>query len=611
MSAYRSATAKHSSDGGGEDTSGHLLGLNYPKVKTAVDHNSDPAYILASLAALPAFPASSTSPPATPALTLPSAQQPSLVPLPATLLPPLPTAIPDACPPLIFSLLSSASALLLSCHLSQCRAALDDAALLLASPQVWDGLDERRWKQAVAEDRRRREEWDEHERRSVAAADTKAPQRPTKLQLADGDGVASIAEEEEAEDKSEGDGTSHSNAATSEAEVTIAAAQPSAVAAVPTQPADIPTLSPVTQLVFNIYFPLCYAQLAQAEDKQHDALLLNWKAWLAHEQYAHEQERGREEERLRGEEAQRRARGASATEDDDDSDSSSSTGASALSTAPTVHCHTIRPFTLPSPLSAAVLYCLGLSALHLRCWQGGLRAFGVAFRVQSATIERSTREFVDVASSMHNIALCLGYAGDGGSGGWTAAWQWMSAAEELMVARLPATHPRLLQLRANLSAIAPLRASLQSDGMRAMMSGIEEARRQKEVDAELLRASKAKKGAKKSADQPAPPASTAAAAAAALSGRRSEWPVVEGFRQDGNFFQQPKAEEAKEAPAAAAGGEGSGVAVQQEQPVWLRRWTVEMTPYEKMLVDSRKAAGGPAEGKKAKAAKGGKKAKAK
>ena len=209
---------------------------------------------------------------------------------------------------------------------------------------------------------------------------------------------------------------------------------------------------------------------------------------------------------------------------------------------------------------------------------------------------------------MHNIALCLGCAGDtASSGGWTAAWQWMKASEELMVARLPATHPRLLQLRANLTAITPLRASLQPDGMRTMMAGMDEAKRQKEAEAELVRTSKAKKGAKKAAsEQPTP--QSASTAAALLTGKKSDWPVIEGFGQDGNWFQQPKAEESKEAVSAAATG-GDGPGGSKEQQVWLRRWTVETTPYEKMLVDSKRAAGGAAEGKKAKAGKGAKKGK--
>ena len=609
MSAYRSATGKHSSDGNGEDNSGHLLGLNYPKEKKLVDHNSDPSYILVSLASLPAFPSSQPSQPSSTSAPSTSSTRPSLVPLPVTLTPPLRAAIPDACPELLFSLLSSASTHLLSSNLAAARAALDDAALLLASPQVWDGLTRENWKELVAEDRRKRDEWDEYERRSIAAVDMKEAQRPTKLQLADGDTVPSIAEEdgggkEEGEKEAEADtaGTADSSAAVLS----------SAASAIPSQPSDIPSLSPITQLIFNMYFPLRYAQLAQAEGKHQNALLLHWKAWLAHEQYVSEQERGREEERRRGEEAQRRARGVSAAEDDDDNDSNSAKGASASSTTPTIHCHIMRPFTFPSPLSATVLYCLGLSALHLRSWQAGLRAFGVAFRVQCATIERSTREFVDVASTMHNIALCLGWAGDDSNGGWTAAWQWMKAAEELMVARLPATHPRLLQLRANLTAITPLRASLQPDNMRSMMDGMSEAKRQKDAEAELLKAAKAKKGAKKgTADQPTqlPTASSSSAATTAASGKKSEWPIIEGFGADGNWFQQPRVEESKEAVAAATSGEG--VVGQKEQQVWLRRWTVEMTPYEKMLMDGRKAAGGAADGKKAKAGKGAKKGKAK
>ena len=217
-----------------------------------------------------------------------------------------------------------------------------------------------------------------------------------------------------------------------------------------------------------------------------------------------------------------------------------------------------------------------------------------------------------MASTMHNIAVCMGSAGDGSSstgGGWAAAWQWMKASEELMVARLPATHPRLLQLRANLSAITPLRASLQPDAMRTMMDGMDEARRQKEAEAEVLRASKAKKGGKKGAADPAPPSSSVSAAAVALlSGKKSEWPVIEGFGQDGNFFQQPPVEESKEAVVAAP---VEGAIVKKDEQAWLRRWTVETTPYEKMLVDSKKAAGGAADGKKAKAGKGAKKGKAK
>ena len=608
MSAYRATTGKHSSDGNGEDNSGHLLGLNYPKEKPVIDHNNDPTYILASLAALPTFPTAQPQlQPAARSTSMSAASQPSLVPLPVTLNPPLPAAVPDACPQLLFSLLTAASSHSLSSQLVQARAALDDAALLLASPQVWDGLTEENWKDLVADDRRKRDEWDEYERRSITATDTKEPQRPAKLQLADGDAVATIAEEDG--DKEGGDKTVDAEAAGAIGGGGAVQAS-AAVAAIPLQPADIPVLSPITQLVFNMYFPLCYAQLSQAQGDHQDALLLHWKAWLAHERYVAEQEKGREEERKRGEEAQRRARGVSAAEDDDDSDSGSSKGASASSATPTVHCHTIRPFTFPSPLSATVLYCLGLSALHMRSWQGGLRAFGVAFRVQCATIERSKREFVDVASTMHNIALCLGCAADGsGGGGWTAAWQWMKASEELMAARLPATHPRLLQLRANLTAIAPLRASLQSDGMRAMMDGMDEAKRQKDAEAELVRAAKAKKGAKKGSAAEQPPQQTAVSTTAVLSGAKSEWPIIDGFGQDGNWFQQPKVEEVKEAVAAADGD--SAAVTRREQQVWLRRWTVETTAYERMLVDSRKAAGGAPEGKKAKAGKGAKKGKAK
>ena len=482
--------------------------------------------------------------------------------------------MPDACPPLLFSLLSTASTRLLSCHYVDARAALDDAALLLASPQVWDGLTESNWKELVAEDKRKRDEWDEYERRSIAATDTKEPQRPAKLQIADGDAVASIAED--AAEKEDGEKTTDADA-TGAADSPVAA-QASIAAPTPSQPADIPTLSPITQLIFNIYFPLCYAQLAQAEGNEHDALLLHWKAWLAHEDYVTQQERGKEEERKRGEEAQRRARGVSAAEDDDNNDSPTThtPGTPSTSSAsPRAHAHAMQPLTFPSPLSAAVLCCLGLSALHLRCWVGGLRAFGVAYRVQCMTVERAAAEFVDVASTMHNIAVCLGCAGgDGGSGGgWAAAWQWMKAAEELMAARLPATHPRLLQLRANLAAITPLRASLQPDAMRTMMDGMDEAKRQKDAAAELLRAAKAKKGAKKGAEQPPPPPTTIspATAAAPLSGKKSDWPIIDGFGADGNWFQQPRAEEVKEAVVAAAVQEGSMAVVRKEEQVWLRR----------------------------------------
>ena len=172
---------------------------------------------------------------------------------------------------------------------------MDDAALLVASPQVWDGLTDSNWKETVAEDKRRRDEWDEFERRSITAASVKEPQRPTKLQIADGDAAVATIPEEEGGEKEDGEKTTDALAPTADTDTPVAV-QASSAAAVPSQPSDIPTLSPITQLIFNIYFPLCYAQLAQAEGNEQDALLLHWKAWLAHEQYVTEQEKGAEEE---------------------------------------------------------------------------------------------------------------------------------------------------------------------------------------------------------------------------------------------------------------------------------------------------------------------------
>jgi len=86
----------------------------------------------------------------------------------------------------------------------------------------------------------------------------------------------------------------------------------------------------------------------------------------------------------------------------------------------------------------------------------------------------------------------------------------------------------------------------------------------------------------------------------------STYPPIRGFNTDATLFQQippaPENEESKESLTSILKIPG---ATGNEEPLWLRSWTVQPTEYEKLVLSSMKEKSGKGEGKsKAKKAKG-------
>ena len=624
MSAYRASSSSnkpsssyhHSAgDGGGGDelNNAALLGLNYPKEKTVVNYDIDTAYILRSLSTLPPFPFPTLPSPSPPqasssssssALLKPAA---SLVLIPLSLEPPLPSYVPDTLIPAIYSHIAAYRSLLSSSHYEQARAELEAAEALLSHPEIWDEVvNGRPWREALEADRKRRADWEEYalQREKAGAAQ---PQRPAKLAVADADAAMSSITEEAAEGA---EGASAADAAGAEQAVADGDAVSASVShrassAQPEPPAEIPQLQAATRLVWGCYLPLCWAELSRHEGKDEAALISSWRAWLAHDGFVQGEWKGQEEEK-RAEE--RRQRGASVADEEDEQGDDGKGGkqAGALSataaSAPSVHA--MQPFTFPSPLSAAVLASLAVSAYRLHEHRAALLAFHAALTVLAATTPPASSSpsylSVDLSSLLNNIGCSLTRLSPPHP---SLAFSYLTAAEESLAARLASHHPRLEAVRLNLSKLEGQRGGVADCGMRAMMDGMRDALQSRAAEAEAVKLSKVKKPAgKKPADAAAasPPGSSGGAMKApAASGSGSAYAAIEGFGSDAAFFQQAKAGEEEKVAEAQQG----------EEALWLRGWKVELSEYEKLIVAS--LASGADTGGKGKKAAGGKKGKAK
>ncbi len=98
----------------------------------------------------------------------------------------------------------------------------------------------------------------------------------------------------------------------------------------------------------------------------------------------------------------------------------------------------INPFEFPSPALATIFSGLGLSCLHLGEAALALACFNAAKNVRFMCIPESSVEFVDVGSALNNIGACLVLLKRP-----SEALAYFEAARDIFVPRLDSAHPRL------------------------------------------------------------------------------------------------------------------------------------------------------------------------
>jgi len=170
-----------------------------------------------------------------------------------------------------------------------------------------------------------------------------------------------------------------------------------------------------------------------------------------------------------------------------------------------VVCRLLNPFVLCSPADATTYSNIGLALYQLDNLPLALRCFHVSLRIRLACLNPQEDEFGDVASSLNNIGVVLAAMGC-----FPEAFEWMTAAKQVVETRFSQVHPRRTLVDQNLAKLKTRRvglASAESGGSALMqqLRTIAETKEKKEWDARERRLAKLKKSKKQQQQHPPRP----------------------------------------------------------------------------------------------------------
>lgn len=585
---YRSAKSSSSGHGQENDPVEMLVGLNLAVKARSINQDIDRSFILGTLRALNGPPQLLVTQSSNHSTSKPATACHLIRPVIAS---PLPEHVPDEISPSVYQLIETFNQSMLKGDQTTARSALVVAQNVFAHPEVWSTLPQNlpieKYQEIIDYDHHMRQMYLAQESDREAAAHARAAQI-----LANANRPAPIVTEAEAHEHDEKQADEKS------ANEPAAPVHTPPLPQTPLMPAptEIPELSPVTLLVFGVYFALCLGQLELSVAALEPSLLANWQAWLAKDRYVSMLQA--EDEAARREATNNRARSDTNNEDGDIEEEShgrsSTTNHNQSSNQPTSY-RIIQPLLVPTQIDWLIFDALGTCAYHQHDYEAALHSFWTALTLHRLTIEDGTPEGLDAANLACNIGVCLAAQGQ-----CTAADSWFAAAlVRMQEANLNDSHPRMHTVKQNLSSIEPHRMGIETSQMRSLMVGVTDAVKAKEQEAELARASKATKKGKGKGDVEARQIASPVAAAKKAPVTPSAFPPVKDLQLDVKLFQTPE-EESKEATVAP-------VADPAVAPVWLRAWTVQPNEYEKLIVESMAQQAKPAKAK----GKGKGKAKAK
>lgn len=115
----------------------------------------------------------------------------------------------------------------------------------------------------------------------------------------------------------------------------------------------------------------------------------------------------------------------------------------------------IYPLESCSPATAVTYSNLGSACYHLQQYALALNCYNSAMEIRSQCLEPASEEYVDVASSLNNIGVCLHALNR-----HKESHAYFLSAEELMLDRLDSVHPRINTVKNNIEKIVPKRKKL-------------------------------------------------------------------------------------------------------------------------------------------------------
>jgi tetratricopeptide (TPR) repeat protein len=109
----------------------------------------------------------------------------------------------------------------------------------------------------------------------------------------------------------------------------------------------------------------------------------------------------------------------------------------------------------PHPVSSLVYRQLGCACAHLQQWNLALQCFSAAKTMCFQSLSEETFEFIDTATALNNMAVCLFHLGR-----FRSSHFYLEAALELLQQRLQSVHPRVSIVVANLERVRQWRSTL-------------------------------------------------------------------------------------------------------------------------------------------------------
>jgi hypothetical protein len=254
-----------------------------------------------------------------------------------------------------------------------------------------------------------------------------------------------------------------------------------------------PDVTDEENMDFHMFLWNCIGSVYLSLQKDTKALLFFYRAKSVHDKFIETREqnaRNIEERKRRQEAAEEKAREAPATEMDElrdylRSQNASKQGSSRgnsrsdgedkrdrnivlIKTAdgkqkvisrsnlfPDMQLQPLNPFKGCSPATATTWSNIGAACFHLKDYYTSLCCYYAAQQIRFQCISPESDEYVDIASSLNNMGVCLA-----GLKRFHESTDYFVSAQELLSERLAIIHPRVNIVRCNLDKVAPKRSKI-------------------------------------------------------------------------------------------------------------------------------------------------------
>lgn len=125
----------------------------------------------------------------------------------------------------------------------------------------------------------------------------------------------------------------------------------------------------------------------------------------------------------------------------------------------------VQPLRGASPVTAVTWSNLGAAAYHLKKPYVGLCCYFAAQQIRFQCLNEQTDEYVDIASTLNNIGVCLH-----GLKRYKESCDYFSSAHEIFCDRLNLVHPRINVVKNNLAKVAPKRQQVNVDSLQSLVT---------------------------------------------------------------------------------------------------------------------------------------------